>query len=68
MKGKDKKALHTKTLAELNSLLSAKRGELIKARMELKMNKTKNVHLGQTLRNEIARIQTIMRIKEISNG
>ena len=67
MKGKDKKALHTKTQAELTSLLREKRRELTKMRMEQLINKVKNVHAGTNLRREIAVIESIVREKEIAN-
>lgn len=68
MKGKDKKALHGKTVAELISLLSQKREELVKTRMELSMNKIKNVHAKAGIRRDIVMIQTVMKQKEAGSG
>lgn len=68
MKGKDKKTLHTKTIAELTSLLQQKREELAKKKMEMRMSKVKNVHTGTMLRREIAIMETIKKEKEIANG
>lgn len=71
MKGKDKKAIQSKTAAELGILLKEKQQELGRVRMELAMNKIKNVHAASLLRHEIARIETARKIseaKEEKNG
>ena len=64
MKSKDKKAIHSKTVPELLVLLRQKREELVKSRLELRMNKVKNVHKVLSLRKEIAVMETIKREKE----
>lgn len=68
MKGNDKKTLHTKTVSELASLLRQKREQLAKTRMELSMNKIKNVHAAAVIRRDIAIIETVMKEKEIDHG
>lgn len=68
MKGNDKKALHSKTLAELTALLKEKRDLMLKNKMEKAINKVKNVHILASLRRDIAIIETIKREKEIKNG
>ena len=72
MKGKDKKALQSKTVAELGALLGEKRTQLNKVSIDLRLNKVKNVHAAWALRKEIAMIQTAKReqelIKEAKNG
>jgi len=68
MKGNDKKALHSKTIAELVAMLSEKRNELVKISMEASLHKVKNVHAVASLKNQIAIIETIKREKEITNG
>lgn len=68
MKGRDKKGLHSKTIEELNTLLREKRVALVKTRMELSMNKIKNVHAASALRREIAMIETIKQEKEIADA
>lgn len=67
MKGKDRKGLHSKTVEELNTLLREKKAALVKTRMELSMNKIKNVHTASAIRREIAIIETIKREKEFTN-
>lgn len=64
MKGKDKKTLATKTVAELEVLLQEKRSELARVEMELAQNKVKNVHAGRQLHNDIAVIETIKRMRQ----
>ena len=66
MKGKDKKALHSKTVAELTSLSKEKQDKLANMRMELSMNKTKNVHAGKALKREIAIIETIKKVRQVA--
>lgn len=72
MKGKDKKALHSKTVAELAVLLKEKRDQLADVRMELSTNKEKNVHAAKALRREIAILETMKKVRqlkeEVANG
>ena len=68
MKTKDKKALHSKTVAELNMLLSEKKVLLVKTRMELGINKIKNVHAARSIARDIAIFETIKRQKELQHG
>ena len=68
MKGKDKQSLRSKTVVELTTALKEKRDELAKIRMELAMNKVKNVHATSMLRRDIAIIKTLMREKDLANG
>lgn len=68
MKGKDKKALHSKTPAELNALLKEKKDQLVRAKMELALNKIKNVHAAKLIRQEIAIIETIKKELELINA
>jgi ribosomal protein L29 len=65
MKGKDKKALQGKTLAEIETLLREKRGQLVKVRMERALNKIKNVHTGLAIRREIAILETVKRAHKL---
>lgn len=64
MKRNDITALHGKTVEELVALLAEKKEALLKARMELAQNKLKNVRLLSTLRDDIARVETVRRQKE----
>lgn len=63
MKRKDIKALHQKSVTELREDLDKKRKELKKIEIEKKVKKLKNNRLLQTLRDDLARIATI--IKEV---
>lgn len=67
VKGKDKKALHSQTTAQLLTLLREKQGELVKVRMDIATRKAKNVHAKKTLRREIAVLMSIKRIKELQH-
>ena len=66
MKGKDRKALHSKTKEELNTLLKQKREELANKKIEIKMGKEKNVHAGRMLGREIAIMETLKRAHELA--
>lgn len=68
MKGKAKSDLHTKTIAEFETLLKEKQAALVKTKMEKALNKIKNVHAVKLIRREIAIIQTMKREKEIEHG
>ncbi len=66
MKRKDIKELHTKTIKELNGLLSKAQEGLVHLRMEQEKKKSKNHRRFLEKRREIARIKTIIREKELS--
>lgn len=68
MKSKDKRTLQSKTMAELISLLREKREQLAKAKMELSTNKIKNIHAAAQIRGEIAIIETIKRVRQLSES
>lgn len=61
MKRKDIQALHTKTIVELTRDLESKRLELTKIRLEKQMKHEKNNRLSTILKDDIARILTVMR-------
>ncbi len=65
MKRKDIKNLHHKSAAELVKELVTKQQLLLKTRLETKLKQEKNTRVSRLLRDDIARVQTIM--KEIKN-
>lgn len=60
MKRKDIKSLHNKTVPELEKELSGKRLELNKQTLEQKVKRVKNTRARTTLRDDIARITTVI--------
>ncbi len=64
MKTKEKKDLHTKSLAELKTLLKNAKEELFNDRLEKAQNKLKNPRKIFIKRKEIAQILTVMKEKE----
>jgi ribosomal protein L29 len=63
------KQIATKTVKELKTQLREMRLEWLKLKMELKVNKAKDVHAARKKRKEIAFIQTIIgekTLKELS--
>ncbi len=66
MKTKDIKALHNKSQTELQKDLEVKQRELKNYYLERKIKQVKNYCLGERLRDDIARIKTVLRLKQIS--
>lgn len=60
MKRKDIKALHGKDRAELEKELTVKRKELTKLTLEQKVKRVKNTRMQTSLKDDIARIATII--------
>jgi ribosomal protein L29 len=67
MKRNDIKALADKTVAELNAKLIEQTSLLAKARLEKKAGKLSNPRSVSVLADDIARIKTMLRVKEMSN-
>lgn len=65
MKRKDITNLHSKTQDELHKDLDTKVKEFKQFNLEKKVKQVKNFHLGERLRDDIARIKTIIRQKQI---
>lgn len=69
MKKKDKEELKTKDIAALKKIITDWQNELGKTKLELKMNKIKNVHLAFWKKKDIARAKTILVAKSfMGNG
>jgi large subunit ribosomal protein L29 len=66
MKRNDIKALATKSLSELNKQLSEVVTELSKARLEKKAGKLSNPRTVSILGDDVARIKTVIREKELA--
>lgn len=65
MKRKDFEDLRGKSAEELGKVLTAKRLEAKKKKMEILGGKEKNLKLYRNLRREVAKILTLVREKEI---
>jgi len=63
MKKADKLALKEKTLPQLQQLLEKTQKELVQARLALHANKLEDTSKVYRLRKEVARIKTILTIK-----
>ncbi len=66
MKKKDLKELKTKDIKDLAAKVRDLEKEVTLARLELKMDKVKNVHNVRNKRKDIAQIKTIIRMKQIT--
>lgn len=64
MKRGEGKQLHNKTQDELQVLLREVRSAFFKAKMDLTQNKLKNPHTLRERRWDIARILTVMKMRE----
>ena len=64
MKSNDKKALHTKSVKQLQQQLDELQGELAKSRLELHANKLEDVSKINRLRKDIARVKTVITVKQ----
>lgn len=68
MKKKDLKELKTRTVEELKKALIDIRVEIIKLQIELSRGTNKNLNSARNKKKDLARILTIMKEKEVSNG
>lgn len=67
MKRNDIKALKEKTVAQLEKQLAGLQVELAKVRLEKKAMKLDNTALPKTLADDIARVKTELRRRELLN-
>lgn len=65
MKRKDITALHDQTSQELEQRLQELRQSLAKAKLELPSGKLEDVRLPSKLRDDIARVKTVLRQKQL---
>lgn len=65
MKTKEFKNLRAKDIKELRKMAHEKRAEILKKGMSIRGGKEKNIKLVGTFRNELAKILTLIREKEI---
>jgi len=65
MKRKDYTDLKGKTVAELTKLVSTKRIDAVKKKMQILGGKEKNLKVHRNIRSEIVKILTLIREKEI---
>jgi large subunit ribosomal protein L29 len=66
MKRKDIIALHDKTSGELEQQLQELRKNLAKAKLELPTGKLEDIRLPGKIRDDIARVKTILSEKQVS--
>lgn len=66
MKRNDITALHEKTVAELHKQLNEIQKNLATARLQKSVGKLQKPSEIQVLRNDIARVKTVLRNKEIT--
>lgn len=66
MKSNDIKALRKKSLQELRTMAHELHAELRKLRLEKTEKKGKNVHLTSIKQDDVARVLTALRMKELT--
>lgn len=67
MKRNDIKALHDKTVDELNKLLNELTDQLAKIRLEKSAGKLENTTSVKNLSDDVARVKTVLTIKQASS-
>ena len=67
MKTNDKKALHTKTIVELQQMIAEAKQALFTAKIEKSQMKLKDTSSIARKQDDIARMLTILRTKEMKN-
>jgi ribosomal protein L29 len=67
MKRKDIKNLHHKSVTELTKEVEVKRRELTKQSLERTVKREKNTRLLNTLRDDIARIETVLKVVSLKS-
>jgi len=67
MKRKDLQELTTKEVKELKTLLKEKQKNLFTAHLDHKMGKLSNTSSLRMMRDDIARIRTVLKQKEVTN-
>lgn len=65
MKTKEVKDLRTKTIVELEKLLTDKKKDLEKVLLDMVTGKEKNLKKGKNIRHEIARVLTLINEKKL---
>lgn len=65
MKRNDIKELHQLKVEELNKKLAELKQQLIKAQMDLSVNKLSDPRMVSKIKDDMARIKTVIRSKEL---
>lgn len=66
MKAKDKKELLTKSIKELNNLVSEAKDAMVELKLNLTQHKLKDTSSIFYKRREIAQMMTVIRMKELA--
>ena len=66
MKRNQIKELSTKTVKELSEMMKSLKSDVLDVRMELSQNKVKKVTQIRRKKDDIARIKTILRMRELA--
>ncbi len=68
MKKKELKELRTKTVEELRKLIKKTQEELVGLKIEKKAGKLKDVHQPKKKSDDLARLKTILKEKELNEN
>jgi ribosomal protein L29 len=66
MKQQDVSKFHQQTISEINTEVTKLEKQLIDSSMKKSLAQLKNVRLPKTIRHNIARLKSIIRIKELA--
>ena len=68
MKKKELEELRTKTIEELKKLIRKTQEELVRLKIEKKAGKLKDVHQPRKKSDDLARLKTILKEKELNES
>ena len=68
MKKKDLSEFKTKTISDLKKKIADLKKQNVESLLQIKMGKTKNVHGALRMRKDIAKLETILRLKVLASG
>lgn len=66
MKKKDLQNIKTKSLPELENMAKELRAQITRAHLEISLHKNRNTNSGKSLRQTLAQVLTLKRIKELA--
>ena len=67
MKKKDLSEFKTKAISDLKRKISDLKKQNVESLLQIKMGKTKNVHEANRTRKDIAKLETILRLKVLAS-
>ena len=67
MKRRDLSEFKTKAISDLKKKIADLKKQNVESLLQIKMGKTKNVHEAQKTRKDVAKLETILRLKVLAS-